>query len=444
MITCSCGRPAFRVFNFFKIYSCLVFECCVQNIVQMMIPTPYSVICLNILLFLSSSSSVLSNPLKIFVHIGPHKTGSTHIQTYLEENWQSLEKENICIPSSIHSAKNFASLADSFAYYPADNIPELPEFKEIQNCLQKKMNVVISTENFSGLQADKVATLKNWLEKAAQGQEVEVKIVLYYREWLNYMYSLYFEMQKQFQNTGVTTFSEFFTMNNVTADVYSYEFKAQNYIKTFGEDSMIIVDYYGVETAHKDIAYVFVCDVMGVYCSKANELHTGKAGQENPHFNMVYLHYLYLLDIYLNTHFLRRCVLDTNFLYWEVAGLTARKIEFPTKVSHFEFYRELAVENDKSFQEKYKKRFLYGNHEVNVQRINNFHVEEIDVVAFYRDPQWELFMGEETIRYIKQGIICALGDGQVKIGTEDLGKLKVHQHHRPIGEQKSQQSSVSL
>jgi hypothetical protein len=383
-----------------------------------MIHSPYSIICLAVLLFFSSSWSVVSNPLKIYVHIGTHKTGSTHIQTYLEKNWQNLEKENICIPSSTHSAKNFAPLAALFK--DLDEIPDnTPEFTEIQKCLQKKMNIVISTENFSALKKEKVVMLKNWLEKASQGHEVEVKIILYYREWLNYMYSLYFEKQKIYL-TGVTTFSEFFAMNNVTSDEFSYEVKTRNFVKAFGEENMIIVGYYGVEAAQKDIAYVFVCEVMGVYCTKATELNTGKASQENSHFDMVYLHYLYLLDIYFNAHFMRRCVIHSRFLFFEVAGLTKRKIEFPTKVSHFDFYRDFAIEKDKSFQEKYKNLFLYGNHAVNVQRINDFHVDELDVIAFYRDPKWELFMKEETVRYIQQGIICALDDTQVKIGPEAL------------------------
>jgi hypothetical protein len=379
---------------------------------------PSSVACLVVLLFLSSSWSVLSTPLKIYVHIGTHKTGSTHIQAYLEKNWQNLEKENICIPSSTHSAKNFAPLANLFKDH--DQIPvNATEFTEIQNCLQKNMNVVISTETFSTLKAEKVAMLKNWLDKAAQGYEVEVKIVLYYREWLNFMYSLYFEKQKLY-STGVTTFSEFFAMNNVTANQFSHEVKAQNFVKAFGVENMIIVDYYGVDAAQKDIANVFVCEILGVYCHKAAELNNGKASQENSHFDMVYLHYLYLLDIYLSSHFMRRCVIHSRFLYGEAAGLAKRKIEFPIKVSQFEFYRDFAIEKDKHFQEKYKQRFLYGNHEANVRQINDFHVDEMDVIAFYRDPIWELFMKEETVKYIQQGIICALDDAKVKIGTDNI------------------------
>jgi hypothetical protein len=400
-----------------------------------MIHSPYSIVWLVVLSIFSSSWSVLSKPLKIYLHIGTHKTGSTHIQTYLEKNWENLEKENICIPSSTHSAKHFAHLAGLFDR--RNEVSETAEFTEIQSCLQKNMNVVISTENFSTLKAEKVVMLKNWLEKATQGHEVEVKVILYYREWLNYLYSRYFEKQKIY-STGVTTFSEFFAMNNVTADEYSYEAKTLNFVKAFGEENMIIVDYYGVEAAQKDIAYVFVCEVMGVYCNQAAELNTGKAGQENPHLDLVYLHYLYLFDIYLNTHFMRRCVLDTRFLYWEVASLAKRKIEFPTKVSQFDFYQDFAIEKDKSFQEKYKQRFLYGNHAINVQKINDFHVDEMDVVSFYRDPKWELFMREETMKYIKQGIICALDDAQVKIGTEDLEKLKRLRglHHNPQHELK--------
>jgi hypothetical protein len=261
---------------------------------------------------------------------------------------------------------------------------------------------------------------------------VEVKIILYYREWLNFMYSLYFEVQKQSQSTGVTTFSEFFTMNNVTAEVYSFEFKSKRFGEVFGDENLVVVDYYGVEAAHKDIAYVFVCEILGVYCHKAAELNNGKASQENSHFNMLYLHYLYLLEIYLNTHFMRRCVLDTNFLYWEAGGLTARNIQFPTIVSHFEFYRDFAIEKDKNFRETYKNRFIYSNHTANAQKIDDFHVDELDVIAFYRDPKWQLFLGEETLRLIQQGIICTLDDPPVKLGTEDLGKLKFHHHHHSL------------
>jgi hypothetical protein len=388
----------------------------------------YSVISLVVLLFLSLSWSVQSNPLKIYVHIGAHKTGSTHIQTYVEANWENLEKENICIPSATHSAKNFASLAGAFASFPIEKLQDMPEFKEIQNCLQKKMNVVLSTENFSTLNADKVVALKNWLVKAAEGHEVEVKIILYYREWLNYVYSVYFELQKQYQ-TGVTTFSEHFAMNNITTEVNSYEFKAQNYIKAFGEENMIIVDYYGVQASNKDIAYVFVCEIMGVYCHQAAELNNGKASQENSHLDLVYLHYIYLLDLYLNSHLMRRCVLDVKFIYWEISGLAGRKIQFPTKVSHFDFFRELAIQRDLDFRETYKKNFLYGNRDANVQKIHDFHVDEMDVIAFYKDPKWIVFMRDETARYIKQGVICALDDVQIKIGTDELWKLKIHGSH---------------
>jgi hypothetical protein len=391
----------------------------------MIISVSSSILCLTVLLFLSSSWSVLSKPLKIYVHIGTLKTGSTHIQSYIESNWQNLENENICIPSSTHSAKSFAPLVTKLEYYAVDTLLELPEFQEIQKCLKKKMNVVISSENFSILQADKVMAFKAWLEKASQGHEVEVKVILYYREWLNFIYSLYFEHQKKYE-TGVTTFSEHFAMNNITKETDSYEFKAQNYLKAFGKENLIIVDYYGVEAAKKDVAYVFVCEIMGVYCRKAAELNNGKAGHENSHLDLVYMHYFYLWDLYLNSHFMRRCTQDTSFLYWEIGALSNRKIKFPTKVSYFDFYRPSSIDKDKKFHEKYQKNFLYGNHGANVQKIHDFHVDEMDVIAFYRDPKWVVFMREETLKYIKKGIICALDNDQVKIGAEDMWKLRVH------------------
>jgi hypothetical protein len=391
----------------------------------MIISVPSSILGLIVLLFFSSPLSVLSKPLKIYLHIGTLKTGSTHIQSYIETNWQNLEKENICIPSSTHSAKNFAPLVTQLEYFAVDKLLELPEFKEIQKCLQKKMNVFISSENFSILKTDKVLALKTWLEKATQGHEVEVKVILYYREWLNFIYSFYFELQKKY-STGVTTFSEHFAMNNVTEETNSYEFKAQNYIKAFGEENLIIVDYYGVEAAKKDIAYVFVCEIMGVYCRKTAALNTGKAGHENSHLDLVYMHYFSLWDMYLNSHFMRRCSQDTSFLYWEINALSYRKIKFPSKVSYFDFYRPFSIEKDKQFHEKYQKNFLYGNHAANVQKIHDFHVDEMDVIAFYRDPKWVVFMREETLKFIKKGIICALDNDQVKIGADDMWKLRVH------------------
>jgi hypothetical protein len=48
--------------------------------------------------------------LTVFLHIGAHKTGSTHLQSYLVSHWNELEVDRICLPVHNHKPKDFSGI----------------------------------------------------------------------------------------------------------------------------------------------------------------------------------------------------------------------------------------------------------------------------------------------------------------------------------------------
>jgi hypothetical protein len=348
--------------------------------------------------------------LTVFLHIGPHKTGSTHIQSYLVRHWTELEKDHVCLPLQTQGySKDFSVISREVRA----NNSRADHFLNMKKCLEKGMNVVISSEDLAGLSLDVIRTFKSLIYTAATGIDIEVKVILYYREWLNSLYSIYSEVAKS-NHPHTTSFPEYFMVAEWGAG-FNYDAALSNYNAVFGEENIVVVDYYGAETAKKDIAYVFVCEILQAMCNQSALLNTVEKNRENTKPNEVYLHYLSLFKFYLHAHSVQFCTrdMDNNLMY--LAELEKRKVEFPATTStsngQLKVLRGTAIHRDAKFHAKYRHLILYSNHEANLKKIEDFKFSEVDTDRFLGDARWQSFMKQEMQTFLRNGKLCSLEMG---------------------------------
>ena len=84
---------------------------------------------------------------KMYVHIGPSKTGTTHIQDVFARLKDKLYGKKICWPSmGSHAGKVFSQFAD--ALDKNDTITCAKFRANIDKCLKEGKTVIISSEHF--------------------------------------------------------------------------------------------------------------------------------------------------------------------------------------------------------------------------------------------------------------------------------------------------------
>jgi hypothetical protein len=347
--------------------------------------------------------------LTVFLHIGAHKTGSTHLQSFLVSHWNELEVDKVCLPFHNHHPKDFSGIIGAVK----DNNSHSEHFLRTKKCLEKGMHTVISAEGLCSLPFHDIQKLRALILSAAGSISIDIKIILYYREWLNFVYSTYTQLAKV-SKAGAVSFPEFLFMRGDTlakANSINFHTIVENYISVFGEENMILVDYYGVESTGNDVAYVFVCEILHAMCREAALLINAKIQEmkhENQRPNEVYLHYIHIFSLYLNAHSVRLCRKDYQANAAYIADLTKRKIKFPTTIAKMTFFRDYFIEQDAKFQKKYGHLMLYSSHKLNVNQILLFQFEEVDIIRFFESATWQLFMKQEMLSLTQKGEICSL------------------------------------
>ncbi|WP_404982874.1 hypothetical protein [Cobetia marina] len=181
---------------------------------------------------------------KVYLHIGPHKTGSTYIQKALYENKIQLQEAGLNYPSDEYT--------QNFAHHRLAELYFTKKFVQAQALLKNLIgdntdDIILSSENFDRLDSVSVNQLKqdlscyntkiiffsrrisdllvsNWQEDVKHG---------YTLSWGEYAYK---HILKPFQSNVIN--------KNKILDVYA---------DSFGVESIIILDYSFYEYAKRDI-----------------------------------------------------------------------------------------------------------------------------------------------------------------------------------------------
>jgi hypothetical protein len=193
----------------------------------------------------------------VYIHIGPHKTGTTYLQNVFAQNLPKLQDKNVCVP--VKNGTLPSQLAKTFCVFSREIISNISEsqnsfFPTFCDCFEKNMDLLIIAEDLSNYDSFRVLSLKKFLDAAAHGRDYIVKVGMVYREWLVRLHSFYnFESFVSGKKIGnVNSFLEYIAFTNQKklhrGDMNLY---MQTWSAVFGEQNMIMIDYYGVKAAKR-------------------------------------------------------------------------------------------------------------------------------------------------------------------------------------------------
>jgi len=179
---------------------------------------------------------------KLFLHVGTHKTGTTALQNFLVVNKQLLRERGVLIPVSgcvdpYSGHHNIAwELNDDHRFQSGyGTLDDLCAEISGSDC----HTVVVSSEDFEYLYSrpEALVTLKHRLNDA----RCQVEIILFFREWGEYIISLYAELLKHGLDISFRTFKKrildtgIFVMRGNWRFCFYYERLVRDFANVFGE-----------------------------------------------------------------------------------------------------------------------------------------------------------------------------------------------------------------
>ncbi|HCZ9264367.1 hypothetical protein R7040_08740 [Vibrio sp. 1069] len=167
----------------------------------------------------------------LFVHVGPHKTGTTLFQKSCLQNKETLLENGVYYPTEQFS---------HFGHHPLiDTIRERCVDEQVVNQIIKPgLNTLISSENFIHLNASDWEYFKQSLAEL-----VDFKIIIAWRRTSEKLYSNWQESIKQ---GDVCTFSDFYFEDFIRpfgSEALNPSLKIKMLASTFGKENLCIVDF---------------------------------------------------------------------------------------------------------------------------------------------------------------------------------------------------------
>eukprot|EP01040_Poterioochromonas_malhamensis_P012345 gene12345-13497_t len=359
----------------------------------------------------------MKTKLKVYLHIGPHKTATTSIQHNLHNIRDDLMKKGICWPNFTNKREFLVSRAHKSLNELALDLIEKNEvtpsiLHATQKCFHQNSSVVLSAERFSVLKHSQITMLKDViLSVVASDVEIEFKVIIFYREWLSRLYSFFGQCSRTppFVNNStklryMSSFSRYlyhffdYGKNNTELNTLAL---ANRYKSVFGKDSLVIVDYDGMKASNKSVTSLFLCDIMKIDCSPV----TDETTERNQQSHMGYLHLAYL--VYYDVHaagfsFCNRDTWTYNFIdYYQSIHL-----QVPMVRNHVRFLHQHAKEVDNEFRREYGAAMLHSNQSATLETIYNFVAVELDEAVVLSSAHWRGFFQRERERLKSEGKLC--------------------------------------
>ena len=206
--------------------------------------------------------------MKLFLHIGTEKTGSTLLQKWLRINSANLSKQGIYLSDNLGGENNWMlpaffskDLHEFFARQGFDNNYRQAEFKpfldslseEVQEAKHTHKTMIITSEFFSSRikTVEELKSLAVYLESLFD----EIQIICYVREQSQLRTSLYSTMLKN----GITESIDGFLTDISVGDAYfNYNLMLSKWADIFGFSSIKISIYNNSSFERGDLRYDFL------------------------------------------------------------------------------------------------------------------------------------------------------------------------------------------
>eukprot|EP01039_Chlorochromonas_danica_P004497 gene4496-4932_t len=359
-------------------------------------------------LFLISSSSSRT----VYLHIGPHKTGSTHIQTVLTLFQPHLSKLGVCWAGNHTKAHHDFAKALKFNH-PLNHSVE--SMTRIHSCLQQE-HIILSSETFDELDVASIRRLEALLlrhNKSPQEGKLQIRVVAVYRDWFQCLFSAYVERTKK-SLSRLRSFSNFFTMRYDSArEGYGLDILGilRRYEEVFGLDALSLIDYAGTEAAGKDIAEVLLCEIIRIDCQNISFVQQKRENESPPWKSYE------VLVVVRDWAFRRGC--SVNASIDNIQGLEklaseyeGRIYEFPIRTSHLYPLRDLSDRIRRDFDDRYRLYTFYSNASADVLKRNSFMVELLDYDALFKNKSMLVELDNQVNNLMARGIFVDCGKVQ--------------------------------
>jgi hypothetical protein len=168
---------------------------------------------------------------------------------------------------------------------------------------------------------------------------------------------------------------------------------------------MVIVDYDGAQAAGKDIALIFVCDILQMQCDEST-IKKNYVAHENEKPNVVLLHLMYLIRFYAHTQGYVFCDFGYKAMNDLLKNYSGRKLKPPimsTSLLSLHLYSRAV---DEKYRAAYQERMLYSNQSATIESMKSLRIDMIDEMAFYNSTHWLKFLQEELRRLVFVRKLC--------------------------------------
>ena len=169
----------------------------------------------------------------IYLHVGPHKTGTTYLQTLWEKCPEELKKHNLVYPKVFYMAKGQHHLVTHIRH----DIKGESFHKEISFLNNITEDIIISSENFS------ILTKKEFEELRHIFKNKKIKVIYYFRTPTLRFIS---KWQETIKHGETESFFEYYTKHSIKP-LNSTELNPllilQILSEVFGKNNLYIIDY---------------------------------------------------------------------------------------------------------------------------------------------------------------------------------------------------------
>lgn len=174
---------------------------------------------------------------------------------------------------------------------------------------------------------------------------------------------------------------------------------------------MHIIDLHGTNAAKKEVAHVMLCQVVGVLCHRSNLTDVSKVFS-NPSHSLIPAQVFSHLKAYVVKQNEGQCRFCNSL--FEEYKFTLKRYENEVKVyapppsiaTKLSLLVPFAQQVDARLREMYHGHILEGNREVNLKRMAQVSVQELDEDVFLEDVHWDKWIRSEYQHALDTGRLC--------------------------------------
>eukprot|EP01031_Cornospumella_fuschlensis_P026817 gene26817-32402_t len=339
------------------------------------------------------------------MHIGPPKTATSHIQQTAVHMHEELYKTGWCYP--VDKQDDYHDLCQSLR--SGENPKNEGLVKRMFQCLKDGKKLLVSSE--------KLYRSQDYRKIVDFFKEYKVHVIVSFRDPLSLAYSWYNQVSRDSprvysfsEHLGQVQSMEYFEMVAFGAPMFDWA-------KLYGVGSMTVLDFQGMIAAHKDPAYVILCELLGTMCAAKYNPRLGSNTSKDLRPAFLY-------------QFVRRFVNSLGCeIFLENGKLFAllepryESLDFstlPIASTNMEIVAQLARDIEKHVRDYFRSVIVYSNPNATETARGHFVAQEIDDAAFFQSDTWTAWLWGEVRRLQTDGLVSKKCD--VKVDVKSLAE----------------------